>query len=142
MRRIVAGICFILLLNTTRAQPHTDTIGLLQQTAGLYDLQFTNAEADSMINNINSWNRIYKRMHQQLPKNDLPYPFAFSPLPYGFSVPTNQEKIKWIIPAKVSLPVNRNELAYYSILQLASLIKNKKITSVDLTQFSIQRLKK
>ncbi|MES1216458.1 MAG: amidase, partial [Bacteroidota bacterium] len=37
---------------------------------------------------------------------------------------------------------NRNELAFYSIPQLASLIRNKKISSVDLTKFFIGRLKK
>jgi Asp-tRNA(Asn)/Glu-tRNA(Gln) amidotransferase A subunit family amidase len=40
------------------------------------------------------------------------------------------------------MPANRNELAFYSIMQLASLVKNKKITSVELTKFFIDRLKK
>jgi len=47
----------------------------------------------------------------------------------------------WDIPADVSIPANKNDLAFYSILQLASLVKNKKITSVDLTKFFIARLK-
>ena len=42
----------------------------------------------------------------------------------------------------MQLPANRNELAFYSIPQLASLIKNKKISSVELTKFFIDRLKK
>jgi Asp-tRNA(Asn)/Glu-tRNA(Gln) amidotransferase A subunit family amidase len=40
------------------------------------------------------------------------------------------------------LPANKNDLAFYSIPQLASLIINRKITSVDLTKFYIDRLKK
>jgi hypothetical protein len=40
------------------------------------------------------------------------------------------------------VPANKNELAFYSIIQLASLLKNKKITSVELTKFFIDRLKK
>lgn len=122
-------------------QSHTDTVKLLQQTASLYDLNFTDAEADSMMGNIASWKRIYVRMHQQLPKNDLPYPFAFNPAPIGYKIPKNQQKINWVIPGNVSLPTNKNDLAFYSIMQLASLIKNKKISSVDLTKFFIGRLK-
>ena len=80
-------------------------------------------------------------MHQDLPKNDLAYPFAFNPAPVGYKVPVNQQKITWNIPANVSLPANKNDLAFYSILQLASLVKNKKISSVDLTTFFINRLK-
>ncbi|HEU4633793.1 MAG TPA: amidase, partial [Flavisolibacter sp.] len=49
--------------------------------------------------------------------------------------------IVWDIPAHVALPSNKNDLAFYTILQLASLIKNKKISSVDLTRFFIERLK-
>jgi Asp-tRNA(Asn)/Glu-tRNA(Gln) amidotransferase A subunit family amidase len=123
------------------SQSHADTIKLLQQTVSLYDLDYSEQEADSMLGNIINWKRIYVRMHQQLPKNDLPFPFAFNPAPFGYKVPVNQQKINWSIPANVSMPKNKNDLAFYSILQLASLIKNKKITSVELTKFFIDRLK-
>lgn len=137
-------LCFFvgLLCVQCFAQSHNDTIKLLQQTASLYDLNFTDAEADSMTGNIANWKKTYVRMHQQLPKNDLPYPFAFNPAPYGFKIPMNQQKIIWTFPNNVQLPKDKNDLAFYSIMQLASLIKNKKITSVELTKFFIDRLKK
>ena len=40
------------------------------------------------------------KMHRQLPKNDLPYPFAFNPARLDLQVPVNQQKIAWDIPAK------------------------------------------
>jgi Asp-tRNA(Asn)/Glu-tRNA(Gln) amidotransferase A subunit family amidase len=40
------------------------------------------------------------------------------------------------------VPANKNELAFYSIGELAYLIKNKKISSLALTQFFIERIKK
>jgi hypothetical protein len=46
-----------------------------------------------------------------------------------------QLPVKFNIPPGVDMPVNKNDLAFYSIPQLASLIKNKKISSVELTQF-------
>jgi Asp-tRNA(Asn)/Glu-tRNA(Gln) amidotransferase A subunit family amidase len=124
------------------AQTHQDSIRLLQQTAGLYDLDFNEAEADSMIDNIAYWKAVYVTMHKQLPSNALAYPFAFNPAPYNTSVPGRQQKISWEIPQHVALPKNRTDLAFYSILQLASLVKNKQISSVDLTRFFIGRLKK
>ena len=84
---------------------------------------------------------IYKGMHQTLPGNDIPYPFAFNPLPFGNSVPVKQTMVKWELPS-TQMPANKNELAFYSIPQLASLVKNKKISSVELTKFFIDRLKK
>lgn len=136
---------FLLILfsaTTARAQSHEDTLRLLRQTAALYDLDFTNAEADSMIGNIVNWKRAYGRLHEQLPANDIPFPFAFQPAPYGFPIPQGQKVIKWNIPNDVALPADREDLAFYSIMQLASLIKNKKISSVALTEFFLNRLKK
>ena len=43
---------------------------------------------------------------------------------------------------RIPTPRTGTDLAFYSIPQLASLIKNKKISSVELTQFFIGRLKK
>ncbi|MGV3529234.1 MAG: amidase [Flavisolibacter sp.] len=137
---------FILLIifstAAAHAQSHEDTLRLLRQTAALYDLDFTNAEADSMIGNIVNWKRAYGRLHEQLPANDIPFPFAFQPAPYGFPIPKGQQMINWNIPNDVALPANREDLAFYSIMQLASLIKNKKISSVALTEFFLKRLKK
>jgi len=137
---------FTLLLTATisllNAQTRADTIKLLQQTVKLYDLDFTDAEADSMMNNINGNLQLYKNMHKTLPANNIPYPFAFNPAPLGTRIPTKRIRISWDIPYKMELPVNRNELAFYSIPQLASLLINKKISSVELTEFFIARLKK
>ena len=124
------------------AQTKEDTIQLLQKTAALYDVQITTAEADSMREGIKEYTGEYKKMHRSMPPNDLLYPFAYEPAPPGFTIPTAQQKINWNIPANVTLPANRADLAYYSIPQLASLVKNKKITSLELTKFFLDRLKK
>jgi Asp-tRNA(Asn)/Glu-tRNA(Gln) amidotransferase A subunit family amidase len=141
MRKFVS-IFSVLLSIQAFAQLHIDSIRLLQQTAQLYDLDFTQAETDSMQDNIRKYQETYKAMHQILPANSLSYPFAFQPVPYGYKIPTVQQKINWNIPGNISLPANRNNLAFYSILELASLIKNKKITSLELTHFFLDRLKK
>ena len=140
MKRIILLLLLTVCINSF-AQTREDSTKLFRQTASLYDLDFSQAEADSMTNNLIYWKSIYLKMHQQLPKNDLHFPFAFNPAPIGHKVPALQQKIVWDIPADVSIPANKNDLAFYSILQLASLVKNKKITSVDLTKFFIARLK-
>lgn len=138
-KAFVIALCLLCLKGF--AQTRQDTIQLLQQTALLYDLNFSAAETDSLIDNINDWQATYRAMHLRLPQNSLPYPFAFKPAPPGFNIPTNQQKINWPIPSNVLMPANKSELAFYSILQLASLLKNKKISSVELTRFFIDRLK-
>ena len=134
-------ILLLLASGILRAQSKSDSINQIQSWAKWYDLDFTTAEADSMMDNLVSWKQNYAKMHQRLPKNDLAFPLAFRPAPNGYKIPLNQRKINWQIPMNVTLPKNKNDLAFYSILQLASLIKNKKITSVELTKFFIGRLK-
>lgn len=141
MRKLLALLAFACPV-LAGAQTKEDTIQLLQKTAALYNLQITTAEADSMTEGIKEYTDTYRNMHRSMPANDLLYPFAYEPAPPGFVIPTNQQKINWNIPANVQLPANRADLAFYSIPQLASLIKNKKITSLELTRFFLNRLKK
>jgi Asp-tRNA(Asn)/Glu-tRNA(Gln) amidotransferase A subunit family amidase len=126
----------------THAQAQQIDTTTVTQAEKLIGLEFTAAEKDSMLDGLKE-NRVnYDKMHGVPIPNHLAYPFAFQPAPPGWNIPTKQNTITWNIPANVSLPKDRNELAFYSVLQLASLIKNKKISSVELTQFFLNRLKK
>jgi hypothetical protein len=80
------------------SQTHKDSLRFLQDAARLYDLNFTEAEADSLQGSILQAKTIYQRMHRELPKNDLAFPFAFNPAPYGYTVPTKQQKLTGICP--------------------------------------------
>lgn len=142
MKRTFLILSSIFLSIAGFSQSHKDSLRFLQQAATLYDLNFTEAEADSLQGSIVGMKSIYQQMHKELPQNDLAFPFAFNPAPYGFVIPTAQQKITWNLPVAVSVPKNKNELAFYTVSQLASLIKNKKITSVELTRFFLDRLKK
>ncbi|MDT0606354.1 amidase [Croceitalea rosinachiae] len=66
----------------------------------------------------------------------------FDPLPLNFTPRAQSGFPEWEIPVGVQLPRKEADLAFYSIPQLASLIKNKKISSLELTKFFIARLKK
>ncbi len=129
-------------VNTAISQNNKDTIEFLKNTTALFNLEYSNAEVDSLKGSVFSFRNIYKNLHRQLPANNLRYPFAFDPAPTGTKIPVNQKNINWKISSAISLPENKNELAFYSIKELASLIKYKKISSVELTKFFLDRLKK
>jgi Asp-tRNA(Asn)/Glu-tRNA(Gln) amidotransferase A subunit family amidase len=141
MRKIFASF-FCISLMTVHAQTKADSIQQVRNMVKWYDLDFTDAETDSLLGNVSGFYQLYKGMHKTLPTNDIPFPFAFNPAPAGMKISTKKEKISWDIPLRTELPANKNDLAFYSIPQLASLILNKKISSVDLTKFFIERLKK
>ncbi|RYY81808.1 MAG: amidase, partial [Chitinophagaceae bacterium] len=139
MKKLLPALLFFAF--TAAAQPREDSIRQVQLSAQGLDLKFTSAEADSLLESLQEYRETYKAMHQSLPANSLPYPFAFQPAPIGTRIPADQKVVQWELPPMM-LPANRNELAFYSIPQLASLIRSKKITSEELTAFFIARLKK
>jgi hypothetical protein len=132
-------LCSSLLAHT---QTKSDSIKLLGDVVKLYDLSFTDPELDSMLGGVKNNHELYRAMHKALPPNALPYPFAFIPTPHGMSVPRTPQTVNMPIHLGTAVPANKNELAFFSIPQLAGLLKTKKITSVELTQFFIDRLKK
>ncbi len=141
MRNLVTAALLTAIISA-QAQTRADSLRQIRNTVKWYDLEFTDAEADSMMGNLNNFQLLYQSMHKTLPANDIPFPFAFNPAPAGMKVSTKKEKIYWNIPLRIEIPANKNDLAFYSIPQLASLILNKKISSLDLTKFFIDRLKK
>ena len=66
----------------------------------------------------------------------------FDPHPIGFQFPEKRESPAHQIPTDVSLPADLQEVAFFTIPQLASLIKYKKISSEALTQLYIDRIKR
>lgn len=108
----------------------------------MYDLQFTPVKRDSILSGLDSNLHFYRYLHQQDLPNALPMSLSFDPVLPGMHFGRQQLPLSWNIPANVELPADRDKLAFYSIPQLASLLKNKKISSVELAHFFLDRLKK
>jgi hypothetical protein len=66
----------------------------------------------------------------------------FDPHPFGFQFPDIQANPECLIPDDVRVPDDLQEIAFFTIPQLASLIKHKKITSEALTQLYIDRIER
>lgn len=140
MRKIL--IALLLLSKVSAYTQDTITKNDIQSAAKIIDLSFTQKEIDTMYDRVKDNYENYKLMHKQTLSNSVPMSLWQSPVLPGMKFAEKQEPINWNIPANVVLPSNKNELAFYSIPQLASLIKSKKITSIALTKFFIERLKK
>jgi len=110
----------------------------LHKAAKLLDLKFTDKEALMMMADLRDNAADYKKMHA-LPLNNN---ISMSLAQQLVAEKIKQEKIKWSYNRKINLPINKNELAFFSIRDLGSLLRNKSISSVELTRFFIERLKK
>lgn len=104
-------------------------------------ISMTPAEIDSLLPTINQYRSTYGEMRELDIPNELAPAMVFNPLPANFALPTSPDGVSIDLP-KTELPANRDDLAFYTIRQLAYLIKNKLVTSLELTEFFLARLKK
>lgn len=139
--KIILSFLFVIIIFPSIAQ---DSISKKSAAtaAAFFDMSFTEPELDSMLNGLKDNLLLYKKMHGLTLNNNVPMSLWQSPVLPGMKFETKQQPVVWNIPTNVQMPKIQNKLAFFSILQLASLIKNKKITSVALTQFFINRIKK
>jgi Asp-tRNA(Asn)/Glu-tRNA(Gln) amidotransferase A subunit family amidase len=115
---------------------------LVSATEKLFDLTMTGSERDSMIFSLENQLSDYKIIHSQAIDNSVPPAIWFNPVPAGVNYNGIQKDIDWNLPTSASMPADKNELAWYSVADLSVLIKTRKISSVELTRFFIERLKK
>ena len=141
MKNLSFFLFFIFLSNFCLAQDSI-TVSDIRSAEKIISLHFTEAKEDSLLGSVQARTKIYDKMHRFSLDNSIPMTMAESPLLPYMDLNKQQLPVKFDIPADVNLPANKNDLVFYSIPQLASLIKYKKISSVELTKFFIGRLKK
>src|SRR5436190_22969561 len=127
MRKCLIVIC-ILRLFSADAQD-TVTNSQVASTEKMFGLNFTGAKRDSMTGILKDRVKTYHYVQAQNLSNDMPLPLWYSPVLPGMVVPHKQIPVQFSIPDQVQLPADNAQLAFYSIPQLASLLKHKKISS-------------
>lgn len=141
-RLMLSVICCVFINYLFAQQVDTITKEDVKIAAKVIGLNFSEPERDSMMRDVRDNYRDYARMRSIPLNNNVPMSLWQSPVLPGMKFEQIQKPVQWILPLNISVPKNKNELAFFTILQLASLIKNKKITSVELTNFFIERIKK
>ncbi|MGI4751641.1 MAG: amidase [Janthinobacterium lividum] len=121
---------------------NTITLAVVKEAEKLSGLKLSLAQEDSTLNGLNDHLKAYEEIQKLGIKNSIVPALNFNPIPVGFVYPDQKNGFLLDKQSTVNLPTDRNELAFYSIRQLAELIRTKKITSVELTEFFLARLKK
>lgn len=125
--------------NTNHEKIDSKTIQLAQK---IVDLQFTETEIDSMLESLNNYRESYQKMRTMKIDNEIAPRLYFDPRPQQFNIPVKQENIQWELPENVELPENMEMLAFYPVSKLSALIKSRKLTSLQIAEIYLDRLKK
>lgn len=139
----ISGLSFVLgafITKTIDTLPVTITT--VKEAQKITGLEFTHAQADSMLATLNKNVKAYQEIRDLKMPNSVVPSLNFNPIPQGF-IP--QDKTSGFALGKITpvkMPRDKNELAFYTVRQLAELIRTRQVTSVELTKFFIDRLKK
>jgi len=117
------------------------TTNVIHHAQSLLGLEFTEAEADSMIFDVTDNRRNFEEIRKVPINNEVAPAIAFNPLPIGFTFDKTPSKFIPSTNPNVKLPINKSDLAFMSVRELAELIRTKQISSLELTQFFLERLK-
>ena len=143
---IIISICCFAKFTVSSAQTDSMKNRILlddvQHSEKIIGLQFNEAKNDSMLDAINDQLHNYQSIRKVELKNNIPPAILFNPIPNGFKFPKSKKVLKISSVKKIKSPNNIEEVAFYTIPQLAQLIKTKKISSLQLTKMYISRLKK
>jgi len=105
-------------------------------------LDFSESEIDLMLPGLKGQLDDFETLRRFSLPNSVPPAIQFNPLPVGFKFETQRRKFRASSMPQSKLPANLDNLAFYSIGELASLLKSRQITSEALTRFYLDRLKR
>jgi len=127
---------------TQKFEEEKITIALVKQAQKIIGLNFTDAEVDTMLQDLEGQRKSFVALRKLNIPNSVSPVLNFNPLPTAYRFPDQANYFKVSAQQQVKLPADRQKLAFFTITQLAGLIQSKQITSVELTRFFIERIKK
>jgi Asp-tRNA(Asn)/Glu-tRNA(Gln) amidotransferase A subunit family amidase len=146
MRRTVLSVilCLIVGVHMAGAVAKEKTeISRKQVVAAekIIGMSFTRAEADSMLPDLDESLASYRHLRDLEIPNAVVPALLFNPVPVGKSFDPKQLPVVYA-PVDVSVPEDLEDLAFYSVAELAELIRTHRITSTQLTTMYLERLKR
>ncbi len=125
---------------------------MLQDAEQIAGLEFTDQERDLMVDGLNSHLKRYEKLREVRLDNSVAPAIQFNPIVPGMSFEKKQHAasltgltglpIKAGKPTRTERPLDIEDLSFWTITNLAGLIKSRKVSSLELTNMYLSRLKK
>jgi Asp-tRNA(Asn)/Glu-tRNA(Gln) amidotransferase A subunit family amidase len=118
------------------------TMEMLDEAEGVAGLEFTEEERELMLRGLNSRLSSYEQLREVELPNGVPPAFYFDPVPPGRSIEVEDGPSRRSDVKISSVPSNLEEVAFWPLTDLAKLVETRQVTSLQLTQMYLERLKR
>ncbi len=147
---LVIGGAFSLFFFKGRKIQTTD----IKSVEKIIDLPFTSKERKLMLEDVRNHANIYRRLRRVSLPNNIPPAFYFNPQLTGENRVSRETKNIYqpatafspsfaaVVNSNFKRPENLEEVAFYPVTALAELIRTGQVTSQELTEIYLRRLKK
>lgn len=118
------------------------TPAVISEGEKLIGLSFTDTEREAMLNPMRKRLSQYASLRSVPLENAVPPAFQFDPRSVLPSAPVNTPRSYPANPVEVTAPSNLEDAAFFPVTHLAHLLKTRQITSVQLTEMYLARLRR
>ncbi len=119
------------------------TVEMLEQAGKMIGLELTDEERTLMLSGVNEALENYEKLRTVTLDNAIPPALRFDPLLPGVELKSEPDQPPRTSPqSPPSVPENLEKLAFLPVTQLAELIRTRQVTSRQLTEMYLERLKR
>ena len=120
------------------------TRDMIDSAATIADVHISDEYKDMMLESLNGYAEAFDAIYALHIKNEVAPAVIFDPVLPGMRFETEQRPMNISAAPNVAgiAPKNIEDVAFYSVRQLAELVRTKKVSSVALTEMYIARLKR
>src|ERR1700739_3139817 len=117
---------------------------MIDNAAAIADVHIADEYKDMMLEDLNNYTEGFDAIYKLHIKNEVAPAVIFEPVLPGTKFETERRpmKISAAPPAVASVPRSLEDVAFYSVRQLAELVRTRKVSSSALTEMYIARLKR
>jgi hypothetical protein len=118
------------------------TKDMLRDAASVAGLAFSDRQLDGMLDGVNKNLACWKGLRQIQLDNSVAPPLYFNPVVPGMKIDRAKRPLRMSRPPRVTRPPNLEDVAFWPVTHLAELIRSQQVTSVELAEMYLGRLKK
>jgi Asp-tRNA(Asn)/Glu-tRNA(Gln) amidotransferase A subunit family amidase len=118
------------------------TVPMLRAAAAVAGLSFTDEELEGIVVVANQNLSRYAALRRIAIPNNVAPPFYFSPLVPGMAVNRVRRPFRMSAPPRVKRPAVLEDVAFWPLTMLAELIRSRQVTSTELTEMYLARLRR
>ena len=118
---------------------------MIENASIIADVRISDEYKDMMLESLNDFTKDYDAIYAMHLPNDMPPAFTFDPVPPGMKLNSVRRRAAISAAPNVSasgVPKNLEDVAFYSVRQLAELVRTRKVSSLALTEMYLTRLKR